>query len=261
MVWAGSRNEAQLIRAGLRSSTPNRNPNRNRTGCCLDTKNLMASSFASFPRTSPRFLLPLRGGGKERLKSLIRTIIILNCQRRGRILRGASRRGTPGCRAGGATGLVAETEYQGSIRGHPPGHTRTLRDPCPRHLAAETRTSPQDLQRQGAAPRLSGTIYGRYPGERRQIEVKTVKDWLLNRISQLTNIPPDRINTRHRFVHYGIDSVTAASLSGELSKWLGQPLPAALVYDYPNIDSLARYVSTQQETTDEKGPSSKEPRS
>jgi len=89
-----------------------------------------------------------------------------------------------------------------------------------------------------------------------QIEVKTVKDWLLNRISQLTNIPPDQINTRHRFVHYGIDSVTAASLSGELSKWLGRPLPAALVYDYPNIDSLARYLSTHQETMDEQGPSS-----
>nr|VFJ49400.1 MAG: HAD-superfamily phosphatase, subfamily IIIC/FkbH-like domain-containing protein/thioester reductase domain-containing protein [Candidatus Kentron sp. FW] len=70
-----------------------------------------------------------------------------------------------------------------------------------------------------------------------------ITSWLTAKIAKLAGIPPEQIDTDHPFAHYGLDSVAAAGLSGELGDWLGKPLPATVVYEYPTIDALARHVA------------------
>ena len=70
-----------------------------------------------------------------------------------------------------------------------------------------------------------------------------ITGWLTTRIAKLAGISPKQIDTHHPFAHYGLDSVAAAGLSGELGDWLGKPLPATVVYEYPTIDALARHVA------------------
>ncbi|MGB4852716.1 MAG: beta-ketoacyl synthase N-terminal-like domain-containing protein, partial [Ignavibacteria bacterium] len=70
-----------------------------------------------------------------------------------------------------------------------------------------------------------------------------LKEWLVNRISELMQIKKESINTGEPFAVYGMDSLKAVQLSGDLEVLLEKELPATLVYDYPNINSLSDFLS------------------
>jgi acyl carrier protein len=46
------------------------------------------------------------------------------------------------------------------------------------------------------------------------------------------------------FSAFGLDSLKAVSLAGELETWLGRSLPPTLLWDYPTIDALATHLAT-----------------
>ncbi len=71
---------------------------------------------------------------------------------------------------------------------------------------------------------------------------EAIRTWLISKISELTDVDPQDIDVQQPFAYYGLDSRQAAILSGELQDWLGCRLPPTLVYDYPNIEVLARYL-------------------
>nr|VFK64743.1 MAG: Acyl transferase domain-containing protein [Candidatus Kentron sp. UNK]VFK71219.1 MAG: Acyl transferase domain-containing protein [Candidatus Kentron sp. UNK] len=89
-------------------------------------------------------------------------------------------------------------------------------------------------------------------GERSQTErhahptESAITNWLIIKVGQLAKISPRQIHTGDSFAHYGLGSVEAVGLSGELGAWLGQPLPVTLAYDYPTIDALAQYLAKSQ---------------
>ncbi|MBL0105763.1 MAG: hypothetical protein IPP52_00305 [Ignavibacteria bacterium] len=56
-------------------------------------------------------------------------------------------------------------------------------------------------------------------------------------------IKKESINTGEPFAVYGMDSLKAVQLSGDLEMLLDKELPATLVYDYPNINSLSDFLS------------------
>lgn len=70
-----------------------------------------------------------------------------------------------------------------------------------------------------------------------------LKEWLVNRISELMQIKKESIDTGEPFAVYGMDSLKAVQLSGDLEMLLDKELPATLVYDYPNINSLSDFLS------------------
>nr|VFJ75839.1 MAG: Acyl-CoA synthetase (AMP-forming)/AMP-acid ligase II [Candidatus Kentron sp. FW] len=74
----------------------------------------------------------------------------------------------------------------------------------------------------------------------------TITGWLLARIGQLADVPPDEIDPRRSLAHYGLDSASAVSLSGDLGEWLGEPLSSSIIYDYPTIDALTQYLVTSR---------------
>lgn len=43
-------------------------------------------------------------------------------------------------------------------------------------------------------------------------------------------------------MRYGLDSVTAVGLAGELEEWLGRQITPTLIYDYPTIAGLIQYL-------------------
>lgn len=76
-------------------------------------------------------------------------------------------------------------------------------------------------------------------------EVQTaqvIQTWLISQISQCLNVPHHSIDIREPLVHYGMDSVQAVTLVGDLENWLGRRLPSTLAYDYPTIQALTRYL-------------------
>ncbi|GCF10239.1 hypothetical protein KDI_38030 [Dictyobacter arantiisoli] len=72
---------------------------------------------------------------------------------------------------------------------------------------------------------------------------QTIVNWIRMQIAQRTHLDPRDIDPSAPFVNYGLDSVAAVSLSGDLEQWLQRSLSPTLIYDYPSIDTLAHYLA------------------
>jgi len=72
---------------------------------------------------------------------------------------------------------------------------------------------------------------------------EAIRRWLVLKISELLGLDPDGVDVREPFASYGLTSVQAVGLSGELQDWLRRPLPASLVYEYPTVEALARHLT------------------
>lgn len=78
------------------------------------------------------------------------------------------------------------------------------------------------------------------------LTAKNLTDWLVNRLAQMMQIKKESIDITEPFAIYGMDSLKAVQLSGDLEELLQKELPSTLVYDYPNIRSLAQYLSSDE---------------
>jgi acyl transferase domain-containing protein/acyl-CoA synthetase (AMP-forming)/AMP-acid ligase II/acyl carrier protein len=77
-------------------------------------------------------------------------------------------------------------------------------------------------------------------------ETKTtaeIQSWLVAQVATLLKVRSQEVDVRKPFAHYGMDSLQAVSLSSDLEEWLGRDLSPTLVYDYPNIETLARHLA------------------
>jgi acyl carrier protein len=71
-----------------------------------------------------------------------------------------------------------------------------------------------------------------------------IEAWLVARISSLLGIEPSAINRNEPFTAYGLTSKDAVAISGELEDFVGVTLSPTILYECPNVESLARYLST-----------------
>ncbi len=83
------------------------------------------------------------------------------------------------------------------------------------------------------------------PEKGQVIGIQDVERWLIKKLASILEISEAEIDTRQSFANYGLDSAQAVSISGELEEWLGISLPPTLLYDYPTIESLAKYLVGQ----------------
>jgi len=70
-----------------------------------------------------------------------------------------------------------------------------------------------------------------------------VAAWLARRLPALLGVPAGEIDPREPLAAYGLGSLHAATLAGDLARWLGRPLPPTLVYDFPTLESLAAHLA------------------
>ncbi|MGG6293713.1 beta-ketoacyl synthase N-terminal-like domain-containing protein [Leptolyngbya sp. AN02str] len=72
-----------------------------------------------------------------------------------------------------------------------------------------------------------------------------IQTWLVAQLAQRLHLNPESVDRQAPFSSYGLDSVTAVSLSGELEEWLGRRISPTLVYSYPTIAALAQYLANE----------------
>lgn len=77
-----------------------------------------------------------------------------------------------------------------------------------------------------------------------------IRAWLVSKLSEILQITPDSIDLREPFTSYGLGSLQAVSISGELGDWLGRKLSPTLVYDYPNVEAMARHLAEEFDVAD-----------
>ncbi len=65
-------------------------------------------------------------------------------------------------------------------------------------------------------------------------KMQEIIDWLVMHIAQRAQIDPCVVDLHAPFVQFGLNSLEAIGLSGELGQWLGRSLSPTLIYDYPS---------------------------
>lgn len=82
------------------------------------------------------------------------------------------------------------------------------------------------------------------------ISKSELSDWLLARVVAKVKMNPGAIRTDVSLDEYGLDSVAAVSISGELSDLLNVDLPGTLLYEYSTIDELTDHLVRSGAATD-----------
>ena len=70
-----------------------------------------------------------------------------------------------------------------------------------------------------------------------------IQEWLILRISELLAIARAEIIVTEPFASYGMSSMAAVSLAGDLEDWLGFRLAPTLAWDYPTVEELAQHLA------------------
>jgi phthiocerol/phenolphthiocerol synthesis type-I polyketide synthase C len=82
---------------------------------------------------------------------------------------------------------------------------------------------------------------------------KAIQAWLISRLSHVLQVEPGDIDIHEPFTNYGLTSVDAVGLSGDLEEWLGRRLSPTLAYEYPTIQTLARHLAGEPDTMEPAG--------
>lgn len=74
------------------------------------------------------------------------------------------------------------------------------------------------------------------------LSIQKVEGWLSEWVARAFNLPENKIDPQDSFISYGMDSVLAVKLSVELSSWIDCPLNATIIWNYPSIQTLSKYL-------------------
>lgn len=71
-----------------------------------------------------------------------------------------------------------------------------------------------------------------------------IQAWTVAYVANLLEVTPEEVDITIPFDRYGLDSLAAVGLTGDLQDWLGVDVDPTLLYDYPTIEGLVKYLSS-----------------
>ncbi len=78
------------------------------------------------------------------------------------------------------------------------------------------------------------------------VTAQEVESWLTKRIAARLRLDPSQVEATTPFIEFGMGSLDAVEIAGELSRWLGRSLSPTAIYNYPTIAALARWAARPQ---------------
>jgi acyl carrier protein len=74
---------------------------------------------------------------------------------------------------------------------------------------------------------------------------EALQAWLVERLAAHLAVPTTEIDVRQSFASYGLGSMSAVRLSGELEAHLGREISPTLTWDYPTIEAVAKHLASE----------------
>lgn len=74
---------------------------------------------------------------------------------------------------------------------------------------------------------------------------QNIRTWLIAHVAEAARMDIYDIDPREPFATFGLGSVDAIALTGELEQWLDLRLPETIIWDYPTIEILTQYLTEQ----------------
>jgi amino acid adenylation domain-containing protein/thioester reductase-like protein len=81
------------------------------------------------------------------------------------------------------------------------------------------------------------------PSTQPSVSSTTIQSFLLTRIASMLEMDASAIDPRQPFTYYGLGSVQAVSLTGDLETFLNRKLSPTLAWDYPTIELLSNFLA------------------
>ncbi|MBD2102744.1 acyl carrier protein [Leptolyngbya sp. FACHB-261] len=72
--------------------------------------------------------------------------------------------------------------------------------------------------------------------------VKAIEAWLATKLAKQLRLDVKTLSVHEPLTRYGLDSIDAVTLVGDLEDWLGLELPSTLLWDYPTIEKASQYL-------------------
>jgi acyl carrier protein len=69
-----------------------------------------------------------------------------------------------------------------------------------------------------------------------------LRPWLVQRVADYTERDPATIDPAAPLSAFGLDSVYALALCGEIEDYLGVSLEATVIWDHPSVDALVAFL-------------------
>jgi acyl carrier protein len=73
-------------------------------------------------------------------------------------------------------------------------------------------------------------------------DLHDLREMLRHMLARELRLPSHSIETDKPLTQYGLDSIAALTIAGDLEEALSMELPSALLWDCPTIDALARHL-------------------
>ncbi|MGL5804578.1 MAG: acyl carrier protein [Xenococcaceae cyanobacterium] len=73
--------------------------------------------------------------------------------------------------------------------------------------------------------------------------IEAIQIWLVNKLAEQLSLDPNSINVTESLTRYGLDSIDAVTMVGDLEDWLDLEFPSTLFWDYPTIEKSANYLA------------------
>ena len=77
----------------------------------------------------------------------------------------------------------------------------------------------------------------------KQLETPEVLIWLTVKFADWLEVPAEELDPRRPISSYGLDSISAVTLSVQLEEELGIELDTAVLFDRPTLESLAEHLT------------------
>ncbi|MBV6449477.1 MAG: D-alanine--poly(phosphoribitol) ligase subunit 1 [Anaerolineales bacterium] len=84
-------------------------------------------------------------------------------------------------------------------------------------------------------------------GEGLGMRADAIQSFLLARVASILEMDASAIDPRQPFTYYGLGSVQAVSLTGDLESFLSRKLSPTLAWDYPTIESLSNFLANDSQ--------------
>jgi len=72
--------------------------------------------------------------------------------------------------------------------------------------------------------------------------VEAIQQWLVSQLAKQLSLDLKNIKVQEPLTRYGLDSIDAVTLVGELEDWLDLELPSTLLWDYPTVEKAATFL-------------------
>jgi acyl carrier protein len=73
-----------------------------------------------------------------------------------------------------------------------------------------------------------------------------IETWLVGHLRDRLGPAAEELDPHLPFSYYGLDSLDAVALAGELEDWLGVPVMPDVAWDYPTAHAVATYLGAAE---------------